>query len=312
MSKKIEFLVPGSMWSRRTKSGKENTSTVICISNESLQEAILEMHPQQVVFLTHRKQILTQPIDVYLANRNYVGQDEKMENVYNIGLMGKVDDEADDAAVDAVMEDIDNITLPGEEGLGEEVTGEAFPEDGEEETSIPVFEPALFADVDLDSAFISYSEMPNPHEPGNTMHALRFALDDELTLAKLNTIFDQSRADSLSSIIIDSHVARIELTVTTAWPAFVEIDLTGTAVGIIYLGTQGYVHGEMLANEADDASAKAEIVDAHQVLSQTPQPNVIVNAQGAGVVTKADQVPLTEIPQVQSQPGQALNVGITG
>ncbi len=308
MSKKIEFLTPGSQWSRKQKNGKDRVSTVICVSNQSLKDEVLEKHPQQVVFLTHRKEVLTQTIDTYLASRNYVGHDEVMTNLYENGIVGE--GESDDSVSVASIDDIDNILLPGEEGDDEDGAEDADMVEGaevfgesddtlEEEATIPVFEPAVFSGVDLDAAFVSYTEMPNPQDPGSTMHALRFVLDDQLTLAKLNTIFEQSRVDSLSSIVIDSTAARINLTVTSAWPAFVEIDLTGSAVGIIYLGSNGYIHSVMLAEES--------AVEAVAEPAPAPAPAVVV--QG---VANNEPANLTVIPQIQPQAAQGLTVGVSG
>ena len=307
MSKKIELLTPGSQWSRKQKNGKESVSTVICVSNQTLKDEVLEKHPQQIVFLTHRKEVLTQTIDTYLANRNYVGQDESMAAFYETWIVGDGPEKVAEVSVD----DIDNITLPGEEDdedgaedadLTEVDSVFAESDDTlEDEATIPVFEPAVFAGIELDSAFVSYTEMPNPQDPGSTMHALRFVLDDQLTLAKLNTIFDQSRVDSLSSIVIDSSAARINLTVTAAWPAFVEIDLTGSAVGIIYLGSQGYIHSEML-----DEEQAAEAKEAAPVTAGNDLP---VNL---GTAPQGSAEPLQVIPQIQTQPGGGLTVGISG
>ena len=314
MSKKIEFLTPGSQWSRKQKNGKESVSTVICVSNQTLKDEVLEKHPQQIVFLTHRKEVLTQTIDTYLANRNYVGQDESMAAFYETWIVGDGPEKVAEVSVD----DIDNITLPGEENDKYDDGAEDGAEDAdlpevdsvfaesddtlEDEATIPVFEPAVFAGIELDSAFVSYTEMPNPQDPGSTMHALRFVLDDQLTLAKLNTIFDQRRVDSLSSIVIDSSAARINLTVTAAWPAFVEIDLTGSAVGIIYLGSQGYIHSEMLAEEQQAAEAK-------EAAPVTAGNDLTVNL---GTAPQGSTDHLQVIPQIQTQPEGGLTVGISG
>lgn len=305
VSAKQELLYPGSVW-ERSKNGDTTQCTVLFVSNEGLSESVQAAFPQQVVFLTHKRKVLTQTIDTFLNRREYVGTDEHVVRAVSSILEEEEVDLIDDDQIDNVkVEDEDE-----DEGSGEDAK--------ESEDDIPVFYPPTFNGVDLNAAFISYSEGPNFADPGNTLHQLRFQLSDECTAQQLSDLFDQRNPNALGSIVVDAYDARIEFDITSSWPIFYEVDMTGRAVALVFVNSEGYLHDDLVRDasvwstpipdsqpvvQGVSNPLQAQVGNPTQIIQQI-QPQAVQSASLMGVSTNEPQTgPVTPLP-VQVNPVQ--------
>lgn len=225
-------LVVGSIWARGS-----NASTVLAVSNEGLSPEVLENYPQQVVFLTSKFKVLTQPIEMFVSSRTYQGIDANIESLM-AAVTAEPDPEADDV-------DIESIDLGDETDVDESSVAE---EEASEET-IPVFEPPQFAGLNLDSHFLSYNE--SPYHTGDTLHVLRFALSNELSIAQLRSVFRVSSDNSIESFVVDSVEERVSVDIYAFVQVFLEVGAGGDAVGCVYVLSQGDFRGKQAGANAE-------------------------------------------------------------
>ena len=279
ISAKMALLAPGTIWTRRTKNGESTESTVLMISNLHLNDRLKEEFPPQVVFLTQRGQILTQNIEMFLAKRELIGEDDRVK-----GLVDSILNPPEEGEVD-----LDAMQL---EDSGEgSVLGENVAEG--EEHSAPVFLPAVVEGFDLNDHFLSYSEAPR--DDGDTQHILRFILSKDLTLENLTQIFtgDNSLVDEFT---IDSEAKYATVTINGTWPVFMEVNADGSAVGVVYVLSEGYAHGDLLPTQ-EDVQVPNDLIQSTPVSQGGPQGSTQLVAQGVQV-TQPNHV----IPQIPVQP----------
>ena len=241
-------LVVGSVWARGSNG---NTSTVLAISNDGLSDAVLEKFPRQVVFLTSKFKVLTQPIDMFIDSRVYQGIDEGVA-----ALMAEVTSEPEPDEDDKV--DIDAVDL------GDETVDESSVEDEGEAETIPVFEPAQFAGLNLDAHFLSYSE--SPYHTGDTMHTLRFALDRDLSIDQLRSVFRVTSATAIESFEIDSVEERVSVDIDAFVQVFLEVGAGGDAVGCVCVLSQGDYRAKQAGDYAPPAEAEQPVAQPEETV----------------------------------------------
>ena len=300
-------LQAGAQWAR-VKDGESSISTVLCVTNLNIKAKLQAQFPPVVVVLTDSGKILHHPMDVFTKTRQYVGEDEFVSKRMNEIITGVSEDEpTDDDLVD--IEKTPVGVDPAFEALIGGVTGDATDDgdgedDGDEsvvlddpaftegstvvEDSIPVFYPAEHDGLRLDTHFLSYTEAPFTW--GSKMaYVLRFILDRELNMDHVSAIFDPKidSAPTLTSVVVDSHAARIELDNIHYEGAYLEIDASGNGVAAVYLTTPKAAP----ATPADPASAATPVtggtVQASFVIPQLSTTPVVSSTPSVQAATSA-------------------------
>lgn len=274
----------GSAWQRPKSS---SISTVLAITNLSLRKELQEKFPPQVVFTTSTGAVLSQDIPTFLKTREFVGTDNHVLLHMTRAIDGPLEedeDAEDDQDIDAIDLDADSsIEDPFLKGLATASMGDG--EDADEgEDTIPVFEPAIFDGLDLDDHFISYSEAPGAG--GDTIHILRFALDETLNLDQIKGAFDAT-SDSTPTIeefVVDSSAERTNVNISGYMPVFLEVDSEGNGVAAVYVTSVGDFRAAQAAAELESA-----------ILNLRDQEVLDVKA-------KEEEEAVTVIPQVTVQP----------
>lgn len=277
---KIDVLTPGSVWSRTSRTSASSTETmVLFVSNLELKDHIKEVYPPQVVFLTAKGNVLTLPVEEFLETRRYVGTNENLAS------------ELADLVENAWHDKKD-----AESPFDTEVATTGAADEG-----IPVFEPAVFRGLPLDEHFLSYSEAPFN---GDTMHTLRFMLSPELSMADLRDTFTSME---LSDFVIDTEEVRQEISVTSAFPVFMEAS-DGSAVGVVYLVSDGYAHPSLELDLSVGAVVPASAQEVSAETAQQPTQQAPVQQPQQAPVQVTAQPNLHVIPQVTNhqQPIQVV------
>lgn len=217
-------LVPGSMWANR-KSGV--VVSVLAVTNQHLSEQVQERHPPQVVFVLNGK-MMTQTVDVFVKPRMFMDMDN--------GLAQAIEDLLAEEPEEEEI-DIEGTPLPAEEEEGEEAVDDSNVE--EDERPAPVFEPPMHDGLALDEHFVSYQEAPGPN--GDTLHILRFALDETLNIDHIRSIFDfrDTTLPTLEEFVVDSEVDRVEVKPDGYLMTALEIDSGANGIAAVYLTTSG-------------------------------------------------------------------------
>jgi hypothetical protein len=205
--------------------------------------------------------------------------------------------------------DIDSIDLTADsktEPSMEDLVGGA--EETEEEGAIPVFFPPQVCGVDLDSAFISYAELPDGD--GSRTHVIRFALSNELTIDQLKFIFNLDNGQ-IETFVVDSEIERVEISPSAFHGVFVEVDSSASGLAAVYLSSlleASQLTGEALDKaiaEIEQATAdvgtpvtiKTAHINAPQVAQQHAAP--VHGTAPSQLGTAATSAPTHVIPQIQ-------------
>lgn len=249
-------LVVGSVWARTTTN---STSTVLAVSNQDLSQEVLEKFPQQVVFLTSKYKILTQDVDTFLRSRVYQGLDTNVISLMEALTTEPEPEEDDDVDIDSV--DI-KVVKDGFEQIIASVEEDS--EDGEDDNGIPVFEPAEFDGLALDAHFLSYSE--SPYHTGDTMHTLRFALDRDLSIDQLRSVFRVTSATAIESFEIDSVEERVSVDIDAFVQVFLEVGAGGDAVGCVCVLSQGDYRAKQAGDYAPPAEAEQPVAQPEETV----------------------------------------------
>lgn len=272
----------GSAWERQNGS----ISVVIAVTNLSLREELQEKFPPQVVFVTGSGTVLSQEIQIFLKSRKFVGTDAFVQEHVTKAIEG-ADEEQDTEDEEPV--DIDSIDPDTFDGIVNADNDEGEGEGAEEEEgTIPVFEPAVFDGLALDDHFISYAEAPAAN--GDTLHILRFALDETLNLDQVCSVFDVTSelSPALESFVVDSEAERTNVNIGGYLPVFLEVDSEGNAVAAVYLTSVGDFRAAQAAAELEAALLDAGVTEA------------VVKSVSAD--TEENTPEITVIPQVVVQP----------
>lgn len=200
----LSNLVSGSLWSRETKKNGQSISVVLFVTNEGLQEKVLEKFPQQVVFLTENNQILSMTVEEFTRARTFAGMSEKMASLLE-SIIVPDDEEEETGEIDSVEVD-GKLFVTDDNGTEEESEEE---EEQEQPTSSRTdlyanFGPHPKAQALADNLAV-YSEAPML-PGGDTLHTLKFNIGDDLTLSDIRDAF---RIDDPNSI------QKFELTTST-------------------------------------------------------------------------------------------------
>lgn len=274
-------LVPGSVWSLASGA----LSTVLAVSNEALPDHLLEKFPRQVVYVNAKNEINTQAVDVFLRKREFVEVNEIIAQIMASITDPEPEEEGSDFDIDSIDLTADSKTEPSMEDL----VGGA--EETEEEGAIPVFFPPQVCGVDLDSAFISYAELPDGD--GSRTHVIRFALSNELTIDQLKFIFNLDNGQ-IETFVVDSEIERVEISPSAFHGVFVEVDSAANGIAAVYLSSS--LTGESL-DKAIAALEVAAINTAATVLPVADVPPQTTTTPQVRVATAG--APTHVIPQIQ-------------
>ena len=194
----LTMLVPGSVW-KREASGKH--SIVLFISNQELSGKLAAKFPPQVVFMTEEKSVLSLGIDSFLGSRVFTTMEPRIEQ-----LLTAITTPEDELGLDDEPEENEDPI----EGL----TALVDPDDeGEQDAGLPViddvgrrdlrvnFGPHPSAEL-LQANLVDYSE--SPWYTGDTLHTLRFALEDGLTLETIRSAFIPSDPNAIQKFVIST------------------------------------------------------------------------------------------------------------
>lgn len=268
----LSNLVSGSLWSRETKKNGQSISVVLFVTNEGLQEKVLEKFPQQVVFLTENNQILSMNVEEFTRARTFVGMSEKMASLLE-SIITPEDEEEDTG-------DIDNVEVDGKLFVTDDDQAEAADSGEEEEAEQPTssrtdlyanFGPHPKAQALADNLAV-YSEAPMLPS-GDTMHTLKFNIGDDLTLSDIRDAF---RIDDPNSI------QKFELTTssqtfTVDIAGFVNVMLESypyVDYGCLFVTTEG--------NFRDSTKAEEEAAQVQVSVQATEIVRVSVEAGAVG------------------------------
>lgn len=298
-------LIPGSVWSRKTKQG-EVEATVLFITNQGLDADVLVKNPQQVVFLTHKLEVYSMTIERFLKNRDYATMNPDVETLVKALTAPVNDEDGDEIDIDSIQlpEDSDgdsDVSLEDQEpataAVGEtfETTGNLLAVQAQNmPSSMPVLSlsstisPAL-AQL-LGSRFISYAEAMSPAGTGDTLHTLRFALTPDLGLDQLNDAF------GLTGPISEFTISSAVTPTTVEIDGFVQVWLEVIApMG----GHPSQSYGLVQVTSLQDIREK-------QRISQTPQPAAAPATQVvADAVYSPPEVEDDAEPVTTTKPGVA-------
>lgn len=233
-------LVPGSVW-QRVRKDKTTFTTVLFVSNQGLSDAVLEQFPPQVVFLTDKLNVLTQDVGTFLASRTFHTIDMGTENLIQ-ALLSPPEEDLDDTDP---TETIDKIVV---DDLEEHPGGGVVVAD-DSESDIPVFTPEFFNGANLDAAFLSYTEAP--FSTGDTLHVLRFALSQSLSLDQLKAAFDlSSPIPAIEKFTVDCNQEHPTVVEPNGFiQVFLEVTNDGNGVGVVYVTSLGDFRGQPPVSE---------------------------------------------------------------
>jgi len=297
-----KILVPGAVWLRSKPGKKPTASTVIAISNVDLSEAILEKFPMQVIFLTDRGRLLTQDIETFTSSREFVEIDVGTANLVDVLLHGADYDDEETEARDIL--DIDQIPLPEDEdasaGAAQVTEVTAVSPSGD----APMFSPEIHQGLDLNGAFLSYTEQP--YYTGDTMHVLRFALDGNVTIKALRKAFDVSAPEGgLATFTVDCYQEEPTVVTPSGFiDTFFEVTADGNGTGVVYLITPGnfrvpeYVEPEKQPVQPAPVAAPSATPMVHaaqpalHIIPQMPQSANITFAAPANPAPVVAQAPV--------------------
>lgn len=289
-------LVPGSVWS--LSSGAQ--STVLAVSNEALPEHMLEKFPRQVVYVNSKNEINTQGVGAFLRKREFVEMDELIAQM----MLGITEPEPAEEGEDF---DIDSIDLNAGEQQGlrdamDDLVAGVDNGDADADGQIPVFFPPQHHGVDLDSAFISYAELPG--DEGSRTHVLRFALGEELTVDRLKAFFIAA-SGGINAFVVDSEHERVEVTISDFHGVFVEVDSAANGIAAVYLSSLTGDALDMAIVNAEQAIDLASAANAVASVAETPVTNIPV-ANGTGIESAKVSAPTHVIPQITPIPASVV------
>lgn len=247
MSEIQSNLIPGSVWARTKKNGDVSYSTVLCVTNQNCSERVLEVNPNQVVFLTEQLQILSMTPEQFLNGRVYADIDTDVAAAMEVLTTEQDDEDDEDIDLDSVEIDENAFTkLVGEIAEGSDGDDQDTPDepDTREETPRVAQFNALKLNVgphpiasDLESSFVGYSEAPYP--TGDTMHTLRFALNGTLSLGNIADAFLLSDPNAIQTFEVTTNYEVSKVEVSAYAHTLLESSLTEGDVAVVYLLTNG-------------------------------------------------------------------------
>ena len=276
-------LVPGSVWSLASGA----TSTVLAVSNVSLPDHLQEKFPSQVVYVNSKNEVNTQGVEAFVRKRTYDGIDPVIASAMAAITNPDIQEEGADLDIDEIDLEADTSTASSDALVDLTQTSN---DSESEDDQIPVFIPPTVGEIDLDSAFISYSEMPEAS--GGRIHILRFALSQELTFQDVQGIFEGDQG--LKSFIVDSEVERVEIDASESHGVFLEVDSNATGIAAVYLSSPQKLTGAAL--DAAIAAAEATIDNAQQATA-TAQASVASVTQPTHVIPQIQTIPNVQVSQ---------------
>ncbi len=251
-------LIPGAVWQRNAK-GKTSDVTILAITNESLSEEMQEKYPQQVVFLRDTGAILSQTPDLFMKNREFVGVDERVANLFEL-LLNPEGDEEGELDIDAIPLDDEESDEP-EKAIKSSVTDKPLKAElPADERTIPVFEPSSVTldgvTFDLDQSFLGFRSVP--YGSGNIVK-VEFALSSVLTRENLGAVFQ-----ALPEFTIDCEEERLTLKVADLIAVELSVNKSAFGSGVVY------VEAEKVEADELPVSVEAHVAEAEVVVPVEP------------------------------------------
>jgi len=290
-------LIPGSIWTRPAKKqgGEEVSVTVLFVTNSSVPAKVLEDHPQQVVFLTKKRNVQSMTLDEFVAGRSYTTMDKDAELLLESLTAEKLD--LEDQEFDDI--DIDSIPLPDD--LRDMVGQGSVTSDSAVDATLVNVSPAFAVAPDhplaqvLSSRFVSYSEGAERGDPqyiGNSSITLRFVLNESLTLAMLRDVFGSAGSPlEIDTFNVNSTLESTKVDFTVFVGAFLEVVATGSGgsqtLGVVQLIAEGDIR--------DSQAVVADTVASHG------ETEVLIDLSAA-------PMPATAAPA--AQPSHVVNVNV--
>jgi hypothetical protein len=280
-------LVPGSIWARSKQNGDVALSTVLCVTNLGCAERVLERNPQQVVFITAKHEILSMTIEQFVVNRHYQGIDAEMAATIEAVTTESDGEYEEPIDLDAVTADEADFTKL----LGEDISIDEDDEDDEDadDSEPEIIESTLALNVGphpladlLESAFVSYTEVPSP--TGDTHHILEFRLE-HLTLREINAAFFLPDENAIQVFTVTSGTETTKIEPEGFVCAMFKATPAGS-FGCLYLSSPGNFR-----TKDDPTYSEAAVYMGEDVAS--PNPNE---------VDMGEDVPMRKTPEVVANP----------
>lgn len=305
-------LIPGSIWSRTTKSGKEISVTVLFITNLTISPEAQKVCPPQAVFLTQDKEVQSMPVDMFVAKRRYSTMDPQSETLVKALMAADLED-GDDEEID-----IDAIPLP------EELRNDATPKDlvaealmaphqhipgqavltGEANTgsgaSFQIAPDHPLATL-LSHSFVSYSESADRINAGDTLIDLRFSLSSGLTLEQLRATFGVGSDLEIDTFNVRSTVENTKVNIDTFISVFLEVN-HGQPIGMVSIISDGNIRDQQtplaLGSDASEAASTTDGFTSAVVNDLPADSNVIVDLGAVPDMAAVPGVVEGSFPQV--------------
>lgn len=257
-------LIPGSVWTRAGRNGEEIAVTVLLITNGSVPDKVLLTHPQQVVFLTKKRNVQSMTLNDFVSTRSYSTMDKQAETLLEALL-------AEDLEEDAEEIDIDSIPLPDElrslVGAEADVADQVQQEAGFEPDNAFQIAPDHPLASQMSRSFRSYTESAERSDPnylGDTLVTLRFQLDEHVTIGALRAVFGSGNADlEIDTFNINSPIGATKVDIATFISVFLEVvaardQVQGATVAVVQLISSGDLRASSEEVEFDDQAPAAD------------------------------------------------------
>lgn len=267
-------LVSGSVWERRFKDPAKSptTSVVMFVTNDGLSPTLLEENPQQVVFVTESKKILSMSVEAFLNRRVYIGFSSDLAAALKTAVDSASVEEGEEG--EETLVDISSIVPDPSMFVSAADQDQEDSDESDDQNLLSLNIGPHPTKAALESSLIGYTE--SPYHTGDTLHTLEFLLDGELSLEDIQKAFTSSDPNS---------VQKFEL--STDYGTF-QVDIDGV-IGVMLKASNGFASGNLYITSAGDFRSS---VNSPTVAVVTP-----VAPVAAPVVA-----PSVEIQQVQQAP----------
>lgn len=204
----LEDLTPGSVW--RRENGKN--SRVLFVTNQHFPEKILRTYPQQVVYADEDNNIISTPVEDFIAKREFYNVDPDLEQ-RALALLGMQDEDFELGEDSLQVEDDDET----EDEAVRAVVSDAV-EDVDTEANIA--EQIVYNDQPRVAAEPEQVEPPITYQYRGTSAALAEGIDREL-LARLTRGYAQAPTEGgrkvLNTLFVDAAPGVDQFSLTDAF-----------------------------------------------------------------------------------------------
>ncbi len=257
----MEMLTPGSIWKRKNGA----VSRFLFLTNDSIPAEHQDRFPQMAVFADDEDNVLSLPLEDFLANRKFHNVDGDLET----RLINLLDDDEDGGDDQNDLDDGDNndgddsfdIDADEREQLAEVSTAVL----GANATGLPFIKfttenPLLPAMIDADTlarAVIGYVQTPVLSER-RVAHTLTFAATDDVTAHALQNSFSPSRVEQnqVYGFEVEGPEGRLEID----WDEFIGVYPAVSAERGAFFNLVFYTKLNIAALEDTDAESAPDFV----------------------------------------------------